>query len=88
MGPDNHPYMKFADPAGRFALAVPAGWARTSGGNTTTFSDKLNSVRISASKAAQPTVSSARSAAEHQAAGTNSGAFTATDSFTWAQSTT
>jgi hypothetical protein len=61
--PDTQTYVVFA-PAGQgFAVKVPEGWAQARRGNTTTFSDKLNRIQMSTSKAAStPTTASVRSA--------------------------
>lgn len=59
--PDNQAYVPFEAPGGLFTVSVPEGWARTSDGPATVFTDKLNAVRVeSASRPGPPTVESAR----------------------------
>ncbi|MGW1878027.1 hypothetical protein [Streptomyces sp. NPDC001975] len=60
--PDNQVYVSYRPTDGSFTgftLKVPEGWARTSQGATTAFTDKLNTVQVTAvSAAAAPTVGS------------------------------
>ncbi|MEV6837095.1 hypothetical protein AB0N17_21720 [Streptomyces sp. NPDC051133] len=60
--PDNQVYVSFQPTDGiftGFTLKVPEGWARTSQGGTTTFTDKLNTVKITAvSASGAPTAGS------------------------------
>lgn len=57
--PDNQAFVAYQPPGGGFTVKVPEGWARTSQGGTTVFTDKLNRVQITASAAATaPTVDS------------------------------
>jgi hypothetical protein len=59
--PDNIAFVPYRPPAGRYEITVPEGWARTTDGGATSFTDKLNTVRIEAVPAASaPTVDSAR----------------------------
>jgi hypothetical protein len=44
--PDNQAFVPFTPPGGLFTVSVPEGWARTTEGAATIFSDKLNTVRI------------------------------------------
>lgn len=44
--PDNQAFVPFTLAAGRFTVSVPEGWARTTEGDATIFTDKLNTVRI------------------------------------------
>ena len=46
--PDNQVFVPFAAPEGQFTVSVPEGWARTTEGSATVFTDKLNTVRIEA----------------------------------------
>jgi len=60
--PDNQAFVAYR-PTGSaftgFTVKVPEGWARTSQGSTTTFTDKLNRVQISAAATSSaPTVGS------------------------------
>jgi hypothetical protein len=44
--PDNQAFVPFTPAGGLFIVSVPEGWARTTEGAATTFTDKLNTVRI------------------------------------------
>jgi hypothetical protein len=44
--PDNQAFVAYAPPGGGYSVKVPEGWARTTSGGATTFSDKLNSIRM------------------------------------------
>src|SRR3984957_8822393 len=44
--PDNQPFAPFTPSGGLFTVSVPEGWARTTEGAATVFTDKLNTVRI------------------------------------------
>jgi hypothetical protein len=44
--PDNQTYVAFTPPTGLFTVSVPEGWARSTDGAATTFTDKLNTLRI------------------------------------------
>ncbi|AYG81926.1 hypothetical protein DWB77_04093 [Streptomyces hundungensis] len=63
--PDNQAYVPYQPASGTFTgftLKVPEGWARTVGHDTTQFTDKLNTVQITATSAsAAPTVASVTS---------------------------
>ena len=60
--PDNQVYVPVTAPDGSFTVSVPQGWAQTSQGGATVFSDKLDSVRIeSGPQPTPPDVASARS---------------------------
>ncbi|MEV6941814.1 hypothetical protein AB0N07_07370 [Streptomyces sp. NPDC051172] len=60
--PDNQVYVAYRPTGGAltgFTVKVPEGWARTTKGDTTAFTDKLNTIRITAVSAANaPTVGS------------------------------
>jgi hypothetical protein len=60
--PDNQVYIAFRPTGGSFTgftVKVPEGWARTGQGGTTVFTDKLNTVRITAaSVSSAPTTGS------------------------------
>ncbi|MGW5652184.1 hypothetical protein [Streptomyces humi] len=60
--PDNQVYVSYRPTGGTFTgftVKVPEGWARTSQGSTTAFTDKLNTVKITAvSAAGAPTAGS------------------------------
>ncbi|MGI8846475.1 MAG: hypothetical protein ACR2HC_09970 [Thermoleophilaceae bacterium] len=52
--PDNQAYVAYEPPAGGYSVKVPEGWARTAAGGSTTFTDKLNSVTMTAVPAKVP----------------------------------
>jgi hypothetical protein len=55
--PDNQAFVRFSPSGGGYSLKVPEGWARSSTGGATTFTDKLNSISVQATTAqAAPTV--------------------------------
>jgi hypothetical protein len=59
--PDNQAFVAYQDPAGRFTVTVPEGWARSSDTTATVFTDKYNSIRIESRPASSaPTVASAQ----------------------------
>jgi hypothetical protein len=59
--PDNQAYVTFDSVTGSFGLKVPEGWARTTAGAVTTFTDKLNSVAVVQTAASSPpTIASAK----------------------------
>ncbi|GGY87073.1 lipoprotein [Streptomyces olivaceoviridis] len=64
--PDNQAYVVYRPTGGSFTgftVKVPEGWARTDQGGTTVFTDKLNTVRITAVSASKaPTVGSVTNA--------------------------
>ncbi|MCU1350806.1 MAG: hypothetical protein JWM05_15 [Acidimicrobiales bacterium] len=56
--PDNQAYVAYSPPTGGWVVKVPEGWARTDGA-VTTFTDKLNSIRVEKrAQATAPTVAS------------------------------
>jgi hypothetical protein len=57
--PDNQAYVTFTPPGGGFAVKIPEGWASSTAGATTTFTDKLNQVQVTEAKVdLAPTVAS------------------------------
>jgi hypothetical protein len=59
--PDNQAYVRFAPASGGFTVKVPEGWSRSSSRGTTTFTDKLNAIRVETAGAPAPlTVRAAR----------------------------
>lgn len=44
--PDTQAYVPFTPPGGLFTVSVPEGWARSTDGAATIFTDKANTVRI------------------------------------------
>jgi hypothetical protein len=57
--PDNQQYVTYAGPG--YTVKVPEGWARTTAGGATTFTDKLNSIVVGKPNTAakRPTAASA-----------------------------
>jgi hypothetical protein len=64
--PDNQVYVPFSPPGGRFTVKVPEGWGRTQNGTTTTFTDKLNSIKIDTRSASAPPAVGSATAQELQ----------------------
>jgi hypothetical protein len=61
--PDDQAFVRYAPPGAGFSVTVPEGWARSRTGAATTFSDKLNSIRLESRRTAGPlTIARARSA--------------------------
>lgn len=57
--PDSQAYVPFTPPSGGVSVKVPEGWARSTAGSTTVFSDKLNRIAIAVvATPATPTVAS------------------------------
>ena len=48
--PDNQAFVPFTPKSGGYVVSVPEGWARTESGTATSFTDKLNTIRMDASK--------------------------------------
>ena len=72
--PDNQAYVAYAPPGAGFSAKVPEGWARTTSGGATTFTDKLNAVRMEAvTSGAAPTVASVKATVLPRLAKTVSG---------------
>ncbi|GAB7102091.1 lipoprotein [Streptomyces phaeofaciens JCM 4814] len=70
--PDNQVYVDYQPAHGfsGFTVKVPEGWARTDKGGTTVFTDKLNSVTITAATAStSPTVASVKNTVVPQLSG-------------------
>ncbi|MDJ0441408.1 hypothetical protein [Rhodococcus qingshengii] len=58
--PDNQVYVAFTSPDNLFTVSVPEGWARSTDGADTVFSDKFNSISIRTTvRADAPTADSA-----------------------------
>src|SRR5262249_36178326 len=53
--PDNPVFITFRDPAGRYSLKYPEGWAQQGAGAKVTFRDKNNIVRVLVTSGAPPT---------------------------------
>ncbi|GFG51860.1 hypothetical protein CQY20_07560 [Mycolicibacterium agri] len=51
--PDTQVFVPFTPPAGLFTVLVPEGWARTTEGTATSFTDKANTVRIETAASAE-----------------------------------
>jgi hypothetical protein len=59
--PDNTAYIGFASASGHYSVKVPEGWARSDAGPVTSFTDKLNTIRVEVMPAAnQPSPASAQ----------------------------
>jgi hypothetical protein len=59
--PDNQVFVPYMPAGAAFRVSVPEGWARTTGGAATVFTDKFNSVRIEVlARPTAPTANSAR----------------------------
>ncbi|MDQ1597883.1 MAG: hypothetical protein QOI70_1307 [Microbacteriaceae bacterium] len=59
--PDNQAYVAFTAADGSYTMSVPEGWARSSSGTSTTFTDKLNVIATDSSAATSaPTVESVK----------------------------
>ena len=57
--PDNQAYVAFTPPGSPVSVKVPEGWARSTEGSATVFTDKLNRIEIQTSPAAAaPTTTS------------------------------
>ena len=57
--PDNQAYVAFSPAVGTYSVKTPEGWSRTSTGPTTSFTDKLNRIEVTAAAApGEPTVAS------------------------------
>jgi hypothetical protein len=57
--PDAQVFVPFTPPGGLFTMSVPEGWARTTDGTATIFTDKANTVRIeTADRAEAPSTES------------------------------
>jgi hypothetical protein len=59
--PDNQAFVPFTPPEQLFTVSVPEGWARTTEGTATVFTDKSNSIRLETrTPTTAPTVETAR----------------------------
>ncbi|MFI1621259.1 hypothetical protein ACH4VT_30460 [Streptomyces lydicus] len=59
--PDTQVFVPWSAPGGGFTVKVPEGWARTTQGSATVFTDKFNSVRVEGIHASTaPTTNSVR----------------------------
>jgi hypothetical protein len=58
--PDNQVFVVFTDPAARYAIKYPEGWAQSGGGDRVVFRDKNNIVRIVVRKGGASIASVAR----------------------------
>jgi hypothetical protein len=55
--PDNQAFVAYSPPQARYSVKVPEGWSRTTANGATSFTDKLNTVRLEETAAASaPTV--------------------------------
>ena len=58
--PDSTVYVAYRAGPGQYEVKVPEGWARTASPAGVSFTDKLNTITIQTSRAAAPTMASAR----------------------------
>jgi hypothetical protein len=59
--PDNQAYVAYSPPGGGYTVKVPEGWSQSTASGATTFTDKLNAIRVETVPAgAPPTVRDAR----------------------------
>jgi hypothetical protein len=58
--PDSTVYVAYSPGSGQYQVKVPEGWARTAAPAAVVFTDKLNVISIYTTRAAAPTVASAR----------------------------
>lgn len=59
--PDNQAFVPYSPPGAGITVDVPEGWSRSVGGGQTTFTDKLNAIKIEVSRASSaPTLDEAR----------------------------
>jgi hypothetical protein len=65
--PDNQAYVRFAPPGAGFSVKVPEGWSRTTSGGATTFTDKLNAIRL---ETGRPAAQAGRASTVQRTAGT------------------
>lgn len=62
--PDNQAYVTYAVPGSSVGLKVPEGWSRSASGGATTFTSKLNSIRVAVSPVSTaPTTAAVRARA-------------------------
>jgi hypothetical protein len=55
--PDNQAFVAYSPPQAGYSIEVPEGWSRTTANGATSFTDKLNTVRLQETSAASaPTV--------------------------------
>jgi hypothetical protein len=60
--PDNQAFVPYTPTSGQYTVTVPEGWAQSSSGGATTFTDKLNAARFEEAIAATaPNLASAKS---------------------------
>lgn len=52
--PDNQAFVAYSPPGDGYSVKVPEGWSRSSTGGATTFTDKLNSIRMETRPAPGP----------------------------------
>jgi hypothetical protein len=60
--PDSTVYVAYRSGSGQYEVKVPEGWARTTSPAGISFTDKLNTITIQTSRAAAPTMTTARAA--------------------------
>ncbi|WP_211233126.1 hypothetical protein [Solirubrobacter soli] len=66
--PDNQAFVAYAPPHAGYSVKVPEGWSRTTANGATSFTDKLNTVKLETSNAtAAPTVADVKRTAPAKA---------------------
>jgi hypothetical protein len=66
--PDNQAFVAYAPPRAGYSVKVPEGWSRSTGNGATSFTDKLNTVRLEAGSASSaPTVAGVKRTAPAKA---------------------
>jgi hypothetical protein len=64
--PDNQAFVAYTPPRARYSVKVPEGWSRTTANGATSFTDKLNTVRLEETAAASaPTVAAVKRSFPH-----------------------
>lgn len=67
--PDNQAFVPYSPPGGGFSVKVPEGWSQTGAGGATTFTDKLNTIRVESRPARTPLTAAQASQTELPAIG-------------------
>jgi hypothetical protein len=62
--PDNQAYVAYSPRGGGYSVKVPEGWGRTAASGATTFTDKLNSIRMETRAATGPVTPAAATRSE------------------------
>jgi hypothetical protein len=62
--PDNQAFVPYSPPGGGFSVKVPEGWSQTHAAGATTFTDKLNAIRIESRRSTAPLTAAEATRAE------------------------